>query len=408
MVFADLEAARQAAFFLLARANYIRTLALGGRPRDLLRDEMGKLRAEHTVKAHDIRNVAVELRLTRSGSLRLGDVTASCGHDLACELVDALNNSNRFSLVVKSLDVDPVPNWPCPDEVRAEIEQEHSRAVAARLAALTDSLPSTPPRPDVVLVTVNEHETRAVHDAFLAATGNEAKPISLGGRSYHDLGRIGATTVYHAISEMGSGGSGGMQQTVEKAISNLEPGAVIAVGIAFGVNEEDQQLGDILVSKLLRLYEQQRVGKKGKITLRGASPDASPRLMSHFRSFQQTKWAGAKVRFGVVLSGEKLIDNVDFRDSLVRIESEAVGGEMEGAGLYVSSHDNKVDWIVIKAICDWADGNKGVEKEERQKQAAKNSAEFMVESLSYASLLHPNGEAHHRLCKGALDTGGLV
>lgn len=252
------------------------------------------------------------------------------------------------------------------------------------------------PCPDLVLVTVNEHETKAVHDAFHAATGTEAKPVSLGERSYHDLGKIGSTTVYHAISEMGSGGSGGMQQTVEKAISNLEPGAVIAVGIAFGVNEEDQQLGDILVSKLLRLYEQQRVGKKGKITLRGASPDASPRLMSHFRSFQQTRWVGAKVRFGVVLSGEKLIDNVDFRDSLVKIEPEAIGGEMEGAGLYVSSYDKKVDWIVIKAICDWADGNKGVEKEARQKRAAKNSAEFVVESLKYASLPHPNGGAHHR------------
>jgi nucleoside phosphorylase len=264
------------------------------------------------------------------------------------------------------------------------------------LVPTSTPLPSAPPRPDVVLVTVNEHETKAVHDALLAATGTEAKPVSRGGRSYHDLGKIGETTVYHAISEMGSGGSGAMQQTVEKAISNLEPGAVIAVGIAFGVSEKDQKIGDILVSKLLRLYEQQRVGKMGEIIPRGSSPDASPRLMSHFRSFQQTKWAGAKVRFGVVLSGEKLIDNIDYRDSLVKLESEAVGGEMEGAGLYVSSYDRKVDWIVIKAICDWADGNKGVEKEERQKLAAKNAAEFVVNSLKYAPVLHPNGGAAQR------------
>lgn len=253
--------------------------------------------------------------------------------------------------------------------------------------------PSARPRPDVVLVTVNEHETRAVHDAFLEATGIEAKPVSLGERSYHDLGKIGETTVYHAISEMGSGGSGAMQQTVEKAISNLEPGAVIAVGIAFGVSEKDQQIGDIVVSKRLMLYDQQRIGKTGEITPRGATPDASPRLMSHFRSFQQTKWAGAKVRFGVMLSGEKLIDNIDFRDSLVKFESEAIGGEMEGAGLYVPSYDGKVDWIVIKAICDWADGHKGFEKEERQKLAAKNAAEFVVNSLKYTSLQHPNGGA---------------
>ncbi len=249
--------------------------------------------------------------------------------------------------------------------------------------------PTPPPQPDLVLVTVNEHETQAVHDAFLEATGEEATPITLGDRLYHDLGEINGTTVYHAISEMGSGGSGGMQQTVEKAIAALDPGAVIAVGIAFGVNEEEQEIGDIIVSKLLRLYELQRVGKT-RIVLRGARPDASPRLMSHFRAFSQTKWKGQRVRFGVMLTGEKLVDNADYRKQLVKFESEAEGGEMEGAGLYVSSYDNKVDWIVIKAICDWADGNKGVDKAGRQKLAAKNAAEFVVKSLEYAPLKRQN------------------
>lgn len=242
------------------------------------------------------------------------------------------------------------------------------------------------PRPDVVLVTVNEHETKAVHDAFLPATLAEAVPVPRYGRLYHNLGAVNGTTVYHAISEMGSGGSGGMQQTVEKAINALDPGAVIAVGIAFGVNEEEQAIGDIIVSKMLRLYELQRVGNGSRIVLRGARPDASPRLMNHFRGFSQTKWKGASVRVGVILTGEKLVDNVDYRKQLLKFESEAVGGEMEGAGLYVSSYDKKVDWIVIKAICDWADGNKGVDKTRRQQLAAKNAAQFLVESLKYAPL----------------------
>jgi hypothetical protein len=59
---------------------------------------------------------------------------------------------------------------------------------------------------------------------------------------------------------------------------------------------------------------------------------------------------------------------------------------MEGAGLYVSSAEHKLDWIVVKAICDWADGNKGVDKQERQRTAAKNAAIFLVESLKYAAL----------------------
>ena len=77
-----------------------------------------------------------------------------------------------------------------------------------------------------------------------------------------------------------------------------------------------------------------------------------------------------------MLSGEKLIDDKDYRDHLVALQVEAVGGEMEGAGLYVASR-HKVDWIVIKAICDWADGKKKVNKNQRQKKAAKNAAEFL-------------------------------
>ncbi|MCE9533362.1 MAG: hypothetical protein K8T89_19890 [Planctomycetes bacterium] len=279
----------------------------------------------------------------------------------------------------------------------SELEQGRVPSSGA-VSVASSSVVTPPPRPDLVIVTVNEHETQAVHDAFLAATGSESVAVPLGARLYFDLGTVNGTRVYHAISEMGSGGSGGMQQTVEKAISALDPGAVIAVGIAFGVNEKEQAIGDILVSKLLRLYDLQRVGKRSKITLRGARPDASPRLMSHFRGFSQTKWKGAKVRVGVMLTGDKLVDNVDYRDQLIKFEGEgeSVGGEMEGAGLYVSSYDNKIDWIVIKAICDWADGNKGVDKTARQQLAAKNAAEFVVKSLQNANLRHPNAGNQHR------------
>jgi nucleoside phosphorylase len=250
------------------------------------------------------------------------------------------------------------------------------------------------PRPDLVLVTVNEHETKAIHDAFLEATGAEGVPVSLEGRLYHNLGTINGTTVYHAISEMGSSGPGAMQQAVDKAIRALDPGAVIAIGIAFGVNEKNQTLGDILLSKQIQLYDLQRAG--AEIVLRGDKPHATPRLINHFDSFNQVKWKGAKVRTGLLLSGEKLIDNKDYRDQLVALRVEAVGGEMEGAGLYVASADHKVDWIVIKAICDWADGNKKVNKKQRQKKAAKNAADFLVQSLKYAALKRDDSRAQPR------------
>jgi hypothetical protein len=68
------------------------------------------------------------------------------------------------------------------------------------------------------------------------------------------------------------------------------------------------------------------------------------------------------------------------------IEPEAIGGEMEGAGLYVACQDKKVDWILVKGICDWADGEKGQDKESRQKTAASNAAAFVVHTLEFVSI----------------------
>ena len=139
-------------------------------------------------------------------------------------------------------------------------------------------------------------------------------------------------------------------------------------------------------------YELQRVGtdEHGQlaIRLRGDRPQASPRLLDRFRS-GALDWAGARVRFGLVLSGDKLIDNMNFRDQLLLLEPEAIGGEMEGAGLYAAAERLKVDWIVVKAISDWADGKKREGERERQQLAAKNATAFVVQVLRQGGLTPP-------------------
>jgi tetratricopeptide (TPR) repeat protein len=171
------------------------------------------------------------------------------------------------------------------------------------------------------------------------------------------------------------------------------------VGIAFGINEQKQSIGDVLVSEGLRLYDLQRVGTDQdgnlKIVPRGDRPHASPSLINRLQvakaSWDESK---AKVRFGLILSGEKLVDNIDFRGQLLKFEPEAIGGEMEGAGLYVACQNSKVDWILVKAICDWADGQKAKDKDARQQLAAHNAATLVLHALQLAPLkgdheLHP-------------------
>ena len=238
---------------------------------------------------------------------------------------------------------------------------------------------------DVLIVTATDVESRAVLQTFQPAAGRKATPRSIDDRTYFDFGAVNGARVFLTQSEMGAGGLDASLQTVRKGIEALNPAAVVMAGIAFGVNEQKQSIGDILVTAQLRLYELQRIGTQDgqpQIILRGDKPHATPWLINHLKS-ANLLWEGAKVRFGVVLTGEKLVDNVDFRDQLRTFEPEAIGGEMEGAGLYVACHDKKVDWILVKAICDWADGNKAKDKDTRQQTAAQNAATFVLYALQF-------------------------
>ncbi|MEI2769985.1 MAG: SUMF1/EgtB/PvdO family nonheme iron enzyme [Candidatus Competibacter sp.] len=242
------------------------------------------------------------------------------------------------------------------------------------------------PFADVLIVTATKVESKAVLDAFAELTGRPARIVTENRRTYRNLGEIGGTRVFLALTEMGAAGLGGSQQAVQKGIAALHPGAVLLVGIAFGMDEKKQRIGDILISQQLQLYDLQRIGKD-EIILRGDKPHASPRLIDYFRQADLDRdESKAKVEFGLMLSGEKLVDNRDYREQLQRLAPEALGGEMEGAGLYVACQDAKVDWIVVKAICDWADGHKQRNKIARQRSAAGNAAAFVAHALQRAPL----------------------
>lgn len=254
---------------------------------------------------------------------------------------------------------------------------------------------------DILLVAATKIEAQAVLRAAEKATGQRARTVPIDDRVYRDLGTLNGARVFLAMTEMGSAGPGSSLQAVQKGIAALQPAAVIMVGIAFGINEQKQKIGDILVSRQLMLYNLQRVGMEQRI-MRGDRAHASSRLIDFFTS-AELDWNGATVRFGLLLTGETLVDNIDYRNQLQSFEPEAVGGDMEGAGLYVACQDAKIDWILVKGICDWADGNKAQDKDKRQQLAADNAAEFVMQALQHASLRRPakdNSDGTHNSPKG--------
>lgn len=245
----------------------------------------------------------------------------------------------------------------------------------------------TPPQSEtnlcrLLFFTVTTVETRALRTTLTKATGRSPEVRKIDGFTYQFFGKVGDYEVIHQISGMGSGGIDGSQESVRRSIQAVQPKGILMVGIAFGVDRAKQPIGTILVSKQIHSYELQRISKDASITLRGDRVTASPMLLN-LVSHAEVEWpeASPKVKRGLVLSGEKLIDNKDYRDLLIKAAPEALGGEMEGAGVYVASQSAKVDWLLVKAVCDWADGNKSKKKEKWQTKAAQAAAEFSIHML---------------------------
>ena len=234
---------------------------------------------------------------------------------------------------------------------------------------------------DVLLLYVNQHEREGLVRAFQEASGSAPKPVTRSGLTYFDFGEVAGYRTFAMQTRMGSVGPGSSATLALKAIHTLGPRYVIAVGVAFGMEERKQKIGQILVSTRVSLYEPQRVGVEAVIH-RGDTVSVPHALYGMFQTASdRSLWNGAAVELGELLSGEKLVDNPQFKTSLRAAFPEAIGGEMEAAGIYSAAYLEKTDWIVVKGVCDYADGNKSKNKQRRQAVAAANAASFVLHTL---------------------------
>jgi nucleoside phosphorylase len=238
------------------------------------------------------------------------------------------------------------------------------------------------PTADVIVTTVNDIETDALVAAMESA-GYRGRPEMGLVNTYWLYGPINGAMVAHVRTSMGSGGQGGSSLTLIDAIRDLKPGAVIGVGVAFGVDEESQPIGQLLVSEKLTEYEKTRIGTGldgERIVLhRGAITEASPRLVGRFRDARLADIA-VSIKVGEVLSGEKLVDNPEFKSELTDRFPDAIGGEMEGAGIQAAAGRENTEWLIAKAVCDYA-SSKSLDKRARQERAAAVAAKAVLHVL---------------------------
>jgi len=189
--------------------------------------------------------------------------------------------------------------------------------------------------------------------------------------------------VSYVRCRMGGHSLRGASDVVRDAIDELDPREVIMVGIAFGVNESRQPIGTVLISTKVIDYRSERAGTSNcgslKLTSRADPGDADGFLVEAFRALGEQR--PERTQSGPLLSDHVLVDNRDFRDELVRRFPQAIGGEMEGYGVFTAARGRNRPWVLVKAVCDWGDGKKAVDKGERQRAAARAAVERLFDYL---------------------------
>jgi len=205
----------------------------------------------------------------------------------------------------------------------------------------------------------------------------------------YQIGRFGPyPSAYLHIDEQGVIEPDSMPLVTEVA-RDVNPAAIVLVGIAFGASPDEQKIGDVLISKDIISYDLQKY-RGGKPEYKGKPQRAGFQLVNAFSDpydWNHPLPSGdiSKVWPGTLLTGSKLIDDYNLRTELLNhfAEFSPIGGDMEAQGAYVTTKIIGIpEWIIIKGICDWAFDKNNINKEFHQKVAADAAVEYCYKVFS--------------------------
>lgn len=242
---------------------------------------------------------------------------------------------------------------------------------------------------DVVIMTATDKELDAVMHLVGYYPGRKSILQAFVGTETYFLGKFGMYKAAITMCFSGSVGEGSSALATSRAINTWSPRAVIMAGIAFGKDPAKQKIADVMVASQIIPYERVRVSKQ-EVVFRAPIPPSNATLLNRFRNartwhFTRPDGKECALLIDPLLSGEKLVDNLAFKRQLFQVHPQAIGGEMEGAGVCSAAGSVGVPWILVKSICDWGDGKK---HKRYQTLAAAASASLVHHVLSQNGVLN--------------------
>jgi nucleoside phosphorylase len=235
---------------------------------------------------------------------------------------------------------------------------------------------------EIFILTATEIELKYVLNYLHPIESKTAILKGAWGNETYYVGKYGELNAVVTKCEMGQSSVGAAILATEEGLRLWQPRAAFMVGIAFAKNPEKQHVGQVLVAKTIIPYDNQRIGDV--VIDRGIPLPSDTILLNRFENAIDWKFVLpdgniCKKDFGPILSAEKLVDNLQFRNNLFSRFPNAIGGEMEGAGFYAAAYRRRIPCLMLKSICDWGDGKK---HKKHQPLAAATSCSLLHHVLS--------------------------
>lgn len=229
----------------------------------------------------------------------------------------------------------------------------------------------------LLYLVATDTEYLKVFEYYKNKNGYTPESFVVGAYAYRDLGVIGNVHVYLLKINMGAKKNGGSILAVHEASQAIKPDYMIMVGIGFGLKEDEQKIGDIMVASSIEDYGTCKV-KKGETISRGDKIPSDAILMNRFAD-SKLEWEKSAVHTGLMLSNDILVNDIDLVKYLKQHYPDAIGGEMEGCGLLANYTQR---WILVKGICDFGHDKSN----EHQVVAAQNAIEYVDMTLEKYNL----------------------
>ena len=220
----------------------------------------------------------------------------------------------------------------------------------------------------VLLMTATITELTAVMGYLEPRNGHEKVVMTLvNDSSFFYVGKYGEYPVAVAMTAYGKSQQGSIEvlHFLYGIKSIINPNYIIAIGICYGMDPSEVNPADIIVSEKV-CDAAMRIGAQPHT--RGNDYPASRKLLGIFSTSKMMGFemkrddAGnsVKVKTGILISRPDLVDDAKYKELLKRAcnEPDALGGEMEGAGIMSFAYRINIKAIIIKAIGDYGDGNK--------------------------------------------------